>query len=100
MTLPKKQLWVVEQRDDKNVLVKMMYVFADRWFDVREAGGMELRTGGDYSCLFISAVMAPESVDIFREEKGLIGVFEVQYHGNASSGTLSKKIVRLKKSKK
>lgn len=98
MKLPKKQLWVAE-RQDQNPR-KKVYVFSDRWFDVREAAGMKLNTLGDYSCLFISAVMAPEAVNVFEEDKNLVGVFEVLYTGNASSGTLQKTIVEIKPQQK
>lgn len=68
-----KQLWVVERIDDRE---KKIYVYAARWFDVREVGGMKLNTNGNYVLLFIRAVMA--DVDV-----GDTPVFEVEYNGTA-----------------
>jgi hypothetical protein len=98
MKLPNKQLWVAERQD--RTPRKKVYVFSDRWFDVREAAGMKLNTLGDYSCLFISAVMAPEAVNVFEEDENLVGVFEVLYTGNGASGTLQKNIVEIKPTQK
>lgn len=88
--LPNKQLWIVERRDVEPV--RKIYVFSALWFDVRTVGAMKLETRGDYTPLFISAVMA--EVDVF---KGVEGVYDVQYSGNASNNTLEKKIVHIKK---
>ncbi len=67
------QLWVVERTDDRT---KRVYVYADRWFDVRECGGIKLDVRGDYNLLFISAVMGEVK---FRKTP----VFHVQYSGYA-----------------
>lgn len=88
MTLPNKQLWIVERRDVDPV--KKIYVFADRWFDVRTTGGMKLNTH-EYANLFISAVMA--EIDVFKDPENLVGVFDVDYTGNASSGTLERHVL-------
>ncbi len=86
--LPARQLWVVERRiNDK---VHKIYVFADRWFDVREAGGIKLRTS-KYDDLFISQVNC--TIDVFEDPE--VFVYEVQYLGSAASNTLEKKIVSI-----
>jgi hypothetical protein len=80
------QLWVVEREvtNDKGTHKHRIYVFADRWFDVRDCGGMKLRTNGNYALLFISAVMVP--VD-FEDHQ----VFLITYSG--SSPNIEKKIL-------
>lgn len=81
-----KQLWVVERTDVTDVIDERprIYVYADRWFDVREVGGMKLGVRGDYGVLFISAVMG----DI-KYNDALI--FEVEYSGTAPN--MQKKVV-------
>lgn len=61
----------MERTDDKT---KKIYVYADRWYDVRECGGLKLETLGNYGLLFISAVMAKVNT------RGA-SVFQVQYKG-------------------
>lgn len=86
--LPRTQLWVVEHRGDKKR--RRIYIYADRWFDVRATAAVKLETQGDFSRLFISAVM--RSIDILS--KGL-PIYEVRYVGNASNNTLEKQVIQL-----
>lgn len=84
---PKTQLWVVERQDVKPI--RKIYIFAEHWYDARQTAAMKLDTRGDFSNLFISAVMANEKS--FYEEAE--AVYEVRYTGNASSGTREKHII-------
>ena len=89
-----KQLWIVERKDlvGDEKTPRKIYVYADRWYDVREAGSMKLEVRGDYDKLFISTVMA--KINVFADPKVL--VYDVQYTGNASNNTLEKKVVQLR----
>ena len=73
------QLWTVENRSTN----KRIYIRCHRWFDVREIGSQLLQTGGDFSVLFISAVMDPK-FNPFRKNKKA-EVYEVYFEGSAAS---------------
>lgn len=76
-----RQLWIVELVADRE---KKIYVYADRWFDVREVGGMKLGVS-DYGLLFISVVIG----DI---EFGETPIWEVEYSGAAPN--LQKRVLQ------
>lgn len=86
--LPKSQLWVVEHRGEKKK--RRIYIYADLWFDVRATTATKLETQGDFSQLFISAVM--RSIDIMS--KGL-PIYEIRYTGSASSNTLERQVIQI-----
>jgi hypothetical protein len=80
-----KQLWVAERTDDPPEKKRKIYVYADRWFDVRAFAGMQLEVLGDYNLLFISAVMG----DV---EFGETPIWEIEWSGSAPN--LEKRVVR------
>lgn len=84
------QLWTVENRETN----KRIYIRCHRWFDVREVGSQLLQTGGDFSKLFISAVMDPE-FDPFGMD---CAIYEVKFEGSAASNpsTLRRVVKKLR----
>lgn len=83
-----KQLWTVELQSEPK---RKIYMFAERWFDVREASATIFNTQGSFTNLFISAVM-----DEAHKLKNAEGIFEVIYTGFAANGTLQKHVKKLK----
>ncbi len=90
IALPNKQLWVVQLQNTERTI----YVFAERWVEVRAFGSVQLQTYGDFDKLFISAVMAdrPVYAALFANAEG---VFDIQHIGNHSNNTHETKIVEI-----